>query len=166
MGYADRVRRGDERILHRAHTHWVGMSTGLALIGACVAMIALLNQLPAGQARRVLLILAAVGMLAGLFQAVLAWTERQTTEVFLTSRRLVVKTGMLSFAVHETSLEDVAEAFCVQSGVGRALGYGEVVIRAADGAEQVIADIAQPAAFAEAVEAALSAVAPSGSQPG
>ena len=95
MTYIDRVLGKGESILHRGKIHWViyVRPAVISLIGmSFIGAWPLINDPDAGT------LFIGVGMLFLLLSALMwliAWIERITTEIAVTSRRVIVKYGLV-----------------------------------------------------------------------
>ncbi len=117
MGYAERVLQPGESIAYRARLHWVIYGLGLILlivaVAAAIAAVALQTE-----AERVgLLLVALIALFLGVFQIVRAWLWQVNTEITVTTRRIIYKTGFISRNTVEMNLDKVE------------LDYGTVIVR-------------------------------------
>jgi uncharacterized membrane protein YdbT with pleckstrin-like domain len=80
----------------------------------------------------------------GLLWLVLAWIRRATTEIAVTSRRIVYKRGWLSRNTVEISFKHIESLDIRQPLLGRMLNYGTVVVRGTGIGVQSIHDVAGP----------------------
>jgi hypothetical protein len=100
MKYVDRVIQPGEAVQYASTIHWIVYlpsillfalgAVGLALLGKSGASMAKPLPLPLG------LIVAGVGFLGGLVTFLPAWTKRRTTELAVTTRRVIYKRGFVS----------------------------------------------------------------------
>jgi len=129
MGYAERVLQPGETIAYRARLHWVIYGLGLILlalaVGAALAAVALKNETE----RVGLLFVAVVALFLGVFQIVRAWLWQVNTEITVTTRRIIYKTGFISRNTVEMNLDKVESVLVQQGLTGRLLDYGTVIVR-------------------------------------
>ena len=131
MGYAEKVLQAGERIVYRAHLHWIAYLSGILLIVAAV-ILALAAVAPLGEALRLGLIVAAlIALFLGLFQLLRVWFVVSNTEIIVTNRRLIYKTGFIARDTVEMNLDKVESVLVEQSLAGRLLGFGRVIVRGA-----------------------------------
>lgn len=144
MTYADRILQPDERIRHQARLHWIMMLPGSLLTAASVAVgfTGLLSL--KGAAGMALLALSTVLFLVGGARLLAAWLTRLSTEIIVTNRRIVLKTGLFSRRTKEMNLDKVESVQVDQSLIGRMLDFGTLVIRGVGAGLEPLANVAQP----------------------
>jgi uncharacterized membrane protein YdbT with pleckstrin-like domain len=75
---------------------------------------------------------ASIFVLSGciaLLHALGIWIRRRTTEIAVTNRRVIYKTGLIQRHTAEMNMDKVESVLVDQSILGRILGYGTVHIR-------------------------------------
>ena len=87
----------------------------------------------------------------GLFMG--TWFTYLKSEVTLTDRRLVFRTGFLSRRSGELSLENVESIYISEPLLGRLCGYGTVLVTTIGGATHSLAFIASPQSFYSTLQA-------------
>src|SRR6266496_4899055 len=125
-----------EQIILKQKMHWgVFVVLGAAiLIGAFLFLVPmfLFEKLTAVFGRRVAPLFGWLFWLfpglPGLLILFLATTSYLKSEVTLTQRRLMFKTGLLSRHSGEIALRNIESIFLVEPLLGRLLGYGKVVV--------------------------------------
>ncbi len=160
MGYVDRHLTAGEEVVFRTRLHPV-IFAGTVFFAACVIGIVVLivarNDLPPETVR--LLWLAGVVIALGAFVTpILRW---RTSEFAVTTRRVLVKVGLLSVHSLELMLPKVEAIGVDQALAGRLLGYGTLRIVGTGGTVEEFARVARPDALREAVvhQSATSATA-------
>jgi uncharacterized membrane protein YdbT with pleckstrin-like domain len=112
-----------ETLIHRARVSWWSQF-GLVLLGVVTLVI-----------------------VVGLIFLVLAWIRVRSTELAITNRRVIAKTGFVKRHTVEINLDKV-EALKVEQGVwGRFLNFGTIFISGAGTSVAPIRDIADPLVF-------------------
>jgi len=153
MAYAEKVLQPGETIAYRGNLHWVIYLTGLVLSLASLALLggALAVQ---GQAlRNGLLAGALIGLVVGLARMCDAWFKSMTTEIIVTNRRVIYKTGFISRNSIEMNLDKI-ESVLVQQGIlGRMLDYGTLIIRGVGSGIEPVTNLAEPLKFHQYVNA-------------
>jgi len=145
MGYVRNVLQPNETLIHEAELSWVGYLTGvLVLVGALVLWVAGGEIL--GRPLWVDIVAAAVALLA-LWLLGRAWFERWTTEVAITDRRIIHKTGFIRRNTIEMSVEKVESVDVNQSLLGRLLDYGDVLVRGTGAGLAPLKEIDAPLLF-------------------
>ncbi|MEA2946785.1 MAG: hypothetical protein QOI40_2115 [Alphaproteobacteria bacterium] len=126
MSYIQQSLGANERIIAQARFHW---SYGLLAI-----------------------LLAVTGI--GLIFAIPMMIRQATTEIAVTSHRLVKKTGLFSLHTEELSLTNIEGVRVDQGFWGRMLGFGHVRIEGTGVDAVTLPIIADPVAFRAAIETA------------
>lgn len=89
------------------------------------------------------LVLFGVGLLFYLF----AWIDYRTTEMAITNKRVVSKTGFIGRKVIEIGVRRVESIQVNQGILGRIFGFGDIVISGAGTPQAVIKFVDNPIAF-------------------
>ena len=129
MGYAERVLQPGETIAYRARLHWViyllGIVFAIVAIAAAGGAVALKNE----TLRIGLIVVAALALVIGLYQIIRAWLWQANTEITVTTRRIIYKSGFISRSTLEMNLDKVESVLVQQGFAGRMLDYGTVIVR-------------------------------------
>lgn len=128
------------------HLFWQGWAKVVADKGGYTAIIRDLHVMVRGGAFGVLVLGA---LLFGHMMMV-----RATTEVAVTTSRLVLKDGILSRNVDEMSVDRIESVHVIQSILGRILNFGTVMVRGMGIGEISLPPLADPVAFRNALERA------------
>jgi uncharacterized membrane protein YdbT with pleckstrin-like domain len=145
VGYAEKVLQPGETIAYRARLHWIVYLGGIVLVVAAVILALLAVALPGGHAVRLGLLLAAlIALILGLFQMLRAWFVVANTEIIVTNRRLIYKTGFIARDTVEMNLDKVESVLVEQTLLGRMLDFGRVVVRGVGSGLEPIDRIAAP----------------------
>ena len=154
MSYVERVIQPGEEVVYRAPLHWVMYVPGLALLAVGVAALAFsaaaVRSAP-DQARALgELAVAGLGVIA-IFAAALsliaAFIRRRTTEIAVTSKRVIYKTGLIRRLTSELSVDKIETVLVEQGILGRLLNYGTVIIRGTGGGLEPVHNIDDPLTF-------------------
>jgi uncharacterized membrane protein YdbT with pleckstrin-like domain len=89
---------------------------------------------------------------AALVFALYAVIKRASTEIAVTDRRVIIKTGMASRRSLELMLSKVESIGIDETVMGRMLGYGTVVIHGTGGTPEPFRKIAHPSEFRQRVQ--------------
>jgi len=146
MSYIDQSLVGGETLIHRAHISWWSQ---LALI--VLALLAFASAVAFGLLapvdRTTLQAACAVIVVVGLAFLVRAWIRVRSTELAITSQRVIAKFGFVQRHTVEINLAKV-EALRVDQGfVGRILNFGTIHITGSGGSVEPIPQIADPLVF-------------------
>ncbi|HTT99203.1 MAG TPA: PH domain-containing protein [Rhizomicrobium sp.] len=126
MSYIQQSLGANERVVAEAHFHW--SYTLLAILLACTVV--------------------------GLIFVIPMLIRKATTEIAVTSHRLVKKTGLFSLHTEELSLNNIEGVRVDQGFFGSLLGYGHVRIEGTGVDAVTLPVIANPVAFRAAIETA------------
>ncbi len=126
MSYIDNNLLPGEQVVSRAQIHWACYIPGIVL-------------------------LPVFGI--GLIFLLVAWIKSVTTELAVTSKRVVSKRGLISRQTMEMNLAKVEAIGVDQSIIGRLLGYGTVTVVGTGGTKEPFPYIAAPLDFRRVVQA-------------
>lgn len=127
MGYIENSSSGSERVTYKAKFHWlytVAMLLYLVLLGWLVI---------------------------GIFIFLKMLINKLTTEIGVTTNRLVYKTGWISRKTEEITLGRIEEMNLEQSILGRILGYGKLRINGTGGSFILTPTIDDPLELRKAI---------------
>jgi uncharacterized membrane protein YdbT with pleckstrin-like domain len=148
MKYVQRVLQPDETVLHAARLHWfIYLKAILLLILALVCLVLAMGSNDQPGIAIPLWIGAAVLGLLGLLSGMGAFIRQATTELVLTDRRVIYKTGLFKRHTMEMNRSKVETVGVDQSVLGRLLNYGTVIVRGTGGSFEPIPQIDDPLTF-------------------
>lgn len=149
MGYVDRTLRKGEVVIVRARLHWIIYAPAIAMIilGVVVLLI--------GDDFRIFGVMPIAG---AIFLAGSAWLYRLTTEIAATSRRFIVKRGMLRRNIIEIQAWQIESVTIDQSMWGRMLNFGTLIVGGTGMASDAIYRVARPMELRHAVDEISSAL--------
>jgi uncharacterized membrane protein YdbT with pleckstrin-like domain len=124
MSYIREILRPDEKLLATGNIHWIIYWPAIALMALAVISLSVLGL--ASIVGRIIFVLFA---LAAIFFAVKEWLQQWITEIAVTDRRVIVKTGLIRRHTAEMNMDKVESVTVYQSVLGRLLGYGSVHVR-------------------------------------
>ena len=149
MSYVEKNLIDGERLIFRTGVHWLvlfwpltivavvlGGGTAIFLIGHFVGKIELGTLLIA----------------SALVYCLYAVMKRSATEIAVTNRRVIIKTGMVDRRSLEIMLPKVESIGVDEPFWGRLFGYGSVVIHGTGGTPDPFRTIAHPAEFRKCVQ--------------
>ena len=120
--YVDKVLQPGEQVRYRASLNWILYAPGAALwLVAAVLYLVTAN----GFVHLIALVIFAIG----LFLIARAWFEWWTTEIAVTDRRVIYKTGFIRRKTTEMNMDKVESVDVEQSVLGRLCNYGDVIVR-------------------------------------
>ena len=90
----------------------------------------------------------------GVFSCITALTEKATTEITITSLRVIYKRGLLARNVGEISIDRIEGVMVIQSVLGWLLNYGRLSVRGMGVGEVLLPKIQDPIRFRQAIQEA------------
>ncbi len=151
MSYVNSVLQPDETVRYATNIHWIIYWRGvLALALAIVFYVASLQSIDIHWLWSWLTLLT---LLVAVVLLLHAWFRRWTTEIAVTSRRIIRKEGFIWRRTKEIALDKVESVDVDQSIAGRVLGYGDVLVYGTGQAIEAMRWIAAPIAFRNHVTA-------------
>jgi uncharacterized membrane protein YdbT with pleckstrin-like domain len=154
MSYVDQVIQPGETVVHRAVLHWALYVPGLLLVVLGLVVIGVAYGMPApvseSSAEALRLGLTGAGLLAvaiGALTLLKAFIRRWTTEIAVTSKRVIYKTGLVRRLTSEISIDKIETVLVDQSVIGRILNFGTVIVRGTGGGLEPVHNIAEPLEF-------------------
>jgi len=129
VGYAERVLQPGESIAYRARLSWVIYLAGMVLVALAIAAAIAAVVIKTDSVRIGLLLAALIALFLGVFQMTRAWLWQVNTEITVTNRRIIYKTGFISRNTVEMNLDKVESVLVQQSLIGRMFDFGTVIIR-------------------------------------
>jgi len=146
MNYVRRVLQPGETVIHATRMHSViFLPAILWFVTATVLLIAALTL--DGDLRRGGLALAVFAAIFGFVSGVPALIRRMTTELAVTDRRIIYKSGVLSRHTLEMNRSKVESVDVDQSVLGRVLNFGTIIVRGTGGSLEPIRMIGDPLTF-------------------
>jgi uncharacterized membrane protein YdbT with pleckstrin-like domain len=98
-----------------------------------------------------LLILSGLSAVAGVLLFIPAWLKRFGTEIAVTDRRVIYKTGLVQRDTTEINMAKIESVDVSQSILGRVFGFGTLTIRGTGETIEALRNIASPLQFRNAI---------------
>jgi uncharacterized membrane protein YdbT with pleckstrin-like domain len=165
MGYVDKNLVPGETLLYRTRHHWLVLlgplisGSSLLVPGLALLAEAISKRDAAGLvvgsstiSPKVMAIAGAVLVVAAIITFTYGVAKRNATEMAVTNRRVLIKSGMGSRRTLDLMLSRVESIGVEESAVGRMLGYGSVIVRGTGGTPEPFLMIAHPQEFRRAVQ--------------
>ncbi len=157
MSYIDKSLIEGETVLYKARLHWIvllwpfliGALVGIAGIGFLVGGVYHSARSGISGAMGVVgfvLFLGAIVLVAG------GIVRRNATEIAVTSRRVLIKTGIVNRHTLELLLARIESISVNETPLGRMLGYGSVTLRGTGGTPEQFDWIERPLEFRKQVQ--------------
>ena len=124
MGYVESNLMPGEVVQHQAKIHWMIYVPHIFLM--CIAI--------------------------GFITIIGAILQVMTTEMAVTNKRVIIKTGLLSRRTLEMAVSKIETVGVDQGIFGRIFGYGTVTVRGTGGTKESFSWVADPLAFRQAVQ--------------
>jgi uncharacterized membrane protein YdbT with pleckstrin-like domain len=140
MGYIESNLLADETVVHRASLHW------LIFWKAMFALVA------GGALFWVDTIAGAAGVAVALVLAIPPLVARITSEFGVTTKRVIVKVGLIQRRTLELLLRQVESIQVEQSILGRMFDYGSITLSGTGGVREVFHNIAAPLEFRRKIQ--------------
>ena len=156
MGYIENNLISGESVTYRARLHWIlFLKPGLVSLVFVVIAAALFYYAYQGsapdyttrmeQAGAVLIVIALIPLIA-------AAVRRSSPEYVVTTKRVIMKTGMAQNRTEEMFLNKIESIGVDQSVAGRMLGYGNIVIRGTGGSWEPFVRVSAPLEFRRQIQ--------------
>jgi uncharacterized membrane protein YdbT with pleckstrin-like domain len=159
MGYVERTLVEGEQVLARGQLHWIVYVRAAVFFAICIAALAVGYGKAAIKAHGlddyVLGYWLAGGYLALIFAAVSvvrAFIKRRTTEIAVTTRRFIVKRGLVRRAVMEIGSGQIESIILNQPILGRIFDYGTLVVSGTGSHMDPVQPVAAPLALRKALD--------------
>jgi uncharacterized membrane protein YdbT with pleckstrin-like domain len=151
--YLERVLQPGETVRYNGTLHWVIFVPGFVLLAiAAAALVGVASRQPA-HGFTFYSVVTLFALVLGIAHLVAAWIMRVTTEIAVTNRRVIYKTGLISRRTVEMNMDKVESVDVTQGIIGRILDYGTVLIRGTGAGLEPLQRIGQPLALRNAITA-------------
>jgi uncharacterized membrane protein YdbT with pleckstrin-like domain len=160
LSYVEKHLIPGETIQYRTQLHWIVM-LGHLLAAMALELLALLFLIasfskPSGVGfapPRTVIYLGALlfFVLGGIFFTI-GLLKRNATEMAVTNKRVIAKTGIAERRTIELLLSRIESVVVDESALGRILGFGTVILRGTGGTPEVFEKISHPLEFREQVQ--------------
>lgn len=140
--YIENALASGEQILHVGKVSLWSQTKAITLGIALIAFGIFIAQ-KTSFGHHIPLVCALLGVLSGFT----AWLRSQATELAITNRRIIAKSGLLSRRTMEINLARVESLQVEQSLLGRILNYGQLKIAGVGDSQEPVDYIADPLGF-------------------
>jgi uncharacterized membrane protein YdbT with pleckstrin-like domain len=158
VSYAAKHLIAGEQVQYETKLHWVVMlghvtlAVILAIVGAGLLAGPWGRMHGAEEHSGALRWAAVASLAAALIFLLVGLVRRDATEMAVTNKRVIVKTGLASRRTVELLLPRIESVVVEEPAIGRALGYGTVILRGTGGTPEAFRQIAHPLQFREQVQ--------------
>ena len=158
MSYAAKHLIAGEQVQYETKLHWVVMlghvtlAAILAIVGAGLLAGPWSTLHDGKEYSGALRWVGVASMVAALIFLIVGLVQRDATEMAVTNKRVIVKTGLASRRTVELLLPRIESVVVEEPAMGRVLGYGTVILRGTGGTPEAFRQIAHPLQFREQVQ--------------
>ena len=147
MKYIERVLQPGEAVVYATSLHWLIYLRAIVLLVIALVCLVASGGFTEPGISIALQIVAGVFALWAVLSGINAFIQRTTTELAVTDRRVIYKTGIIKRHTMEMNRSKVETVGVDQSILGRMLGYGTVIVRGTGGSFEPIRHIDDPLTF-------------------
>src|SRR5215472_346839 len=147
MSYVTRVLQPGESVVHATRTHLIILLPAALWLAAAVALFIAGLIGFSGDRRIICEALALFCLVFAIASGLPALIRRATTELAVTDRRVIYKSGIISRHTLEMNRSKVESVDVDQPLLGRFLGFGTVIVRGTGGSLEPIRMISDPLTF-------------------
>lgn len=97
-------------------------------------------------------LVAVLVFLMGVFRCTQMLVIKATTEIAITSERIIYKRGLVARYVAEMNIDRIEGVSVLQSVLGRLFNYGRILVRGMGVGEMILPPVANPISFRRAIE--------------
>jgi uncharacterized membrane protein YdbT with pleckstrin-like domain len=152
VGYVDRHLQPGESVVYRTTVHWVVYMPAMLFLLAAVA-VAIWFPVTDSAFVKAKPILIAILFGLSVLDWLRAFLRRLATELAVTDRRIVIKTGLIRRTTMEMNRSKVESVAVHQGIMGRLFDYGTVVVKGTGGGMEPLATIEHPLDFRSEITA-------------
>ena len=161
MSFVQRHLISGETVQYQTRLHWIVMLghlvIALLLDLAAIALLVFSYRLRRSEQHSNILVWVAVAAIVVSFIVfAIGALRRNATEMALTNKRVIVKTGIATRRTVELVLARIESIVVEEPTLGRMLGFGTVIIRGTGGTPEVFEKIAHPLEFREQVQSQIA----------
>ncbi len=161
MAYYSKILLPDEQVRVHGRLHWaIFVRAWICFVVAIVAGAAALyvrsdgaDQATDSPLPLALAVIGAIFLVLWVILALAAWARRSTTEIVVTDRRVIFKTGFIQRRTMEMNMNKVETVDVLQSIWGRIFNYGTIIIRGTGTSYEPLDLIADPLKLRTAIVA-------------
>jgi uncharacterized membrane protein YdbT with pleckstrin-like domain len=148
MTYSEQSLGQNEKLIYEAHFHSLYFVAAWVSAAFCMALAIVALVYATGIAMVGLLCIGAAGLAVVAYQMIPIWT----TEIAVTSNRVVIKRGWMTRSTTELQLKNIEQVNFHQGLLGRIFGFGKIVIHGTGVDDMILPNIARPTDLVKAIE--------------
>ena len=146
MSYIDSNLLAGEQVVYRTRLHW------LLFMAPVLFTVLVLFPIAWFLSYGTWSHFAWIPLALGLFLFLVTFIKRQSSDFAVTNKRVMMKMGVFNTRSIELLLNKIEAIAVNQSFIGRAFGYGDIVITGSGGSREVFSRIQGPLVFRRAVQ--------------
>lgn len=150
MGYVKDNLMNNEEIIHMAKVNWFIYMPGLILLLLSFGSLALalnINEKEYEGISMISIFMFLVFFIAALVSLLKAFIYKISTELAVTTKRVIAKTGLIKRETLELNHSKVESFNIDQSILGRIFNFGSIIVRGTGGGKTPIPNIDDPMTF-------------------
>src|SRR5450631_476205 len=159
MSYIESNLVPGEAVIYQTRLHWIVMLwhivLGCLLLGLPGVLLLYYALSQTGIESKTLQVMKGGGvalLVCGVVAILMGMVRRNATEMAVTNRRVVIKTGLGSRKTIEMLLNKVESIEVSETAIGRMLGYGTIVVIGTGGTPEPFHKVAHPLEFRSQVQ--------------
>jgi uncharacterized membrane protein YdbT with pleckstrin-like domain len=159
MSYIESNLVPGETVIYQTRLHWIVMLwhivLGCLLFGLPGVLLLYYALSQTGIGSKTLHVMEGGGvalLFSGIVAILMGMVRRNATEMAVTNRRVVIKTGLASRKTIEMLLNKVESIEVSETAFGRMLGYGTIVVIGTGGTPEPFHKVAHPLEFRSQVQ--------------
>ena len=157
MSYIPKTLIVGETVLYRARLHWIvllwhALVGGILVIAGAALLIGAIAASRAGGGFQATMVAGGFLALAGGAVILAGILRRNATEIAVTNKRVLIKTGFFGRKTIEIFLSKIESVVVDETFLGKSLGFGTVTVRGTGGTPERFDRIASPLEFRRQVQ--------------
>jgi len=164
LSYVEKHLIPGETIQYQTKLHWIVMlgHVAIAAVFELLAMTLFVTSFsrPSGAkampSRSAVCVAALICFLVGAALLCIGLLKRNVTEMAVTNKRVIVKTGLTERRTTEILLSRIESVVVDEPAMGRILGYGTVIVRGTGGTPEIFEKIQHPLKLREQVQSQIA----------
>jgi uncharacterized membrane protein YdbT with pleckstrin-like domain len=166
LSYVEKHLISGEAIQYQTKLHWIVMLGHVAIAAvfellAITLLVASFSRPVGAKAKAIpshgaVYVAALICFLVGAALFCFGLLKRNVTEMAVTDKRVIVKTGLTERRTTEILLSRIESVVVDEPAIGRILGYGTVIVRGTGGTPEIFEKIQNPLKFREQVQSQIA----------
>ena len=141
MGYVTNNLMPDERVIHVGKVHWFIFVPGTFMLLVAISLFRVDTEGGMGP------VIGLIVLILAMISLIKAFIFKISTELAITSKRVIAKAGLISRSTVELNHRKVESFIVDQSIFGRVFGFGTIAVCGTGGGQTPIPNIDNPLEF-------------------